>query len=152
MTSHTIAHMHYTSLHIYSFVLCMYQAETSWTCIRHVQLYYRQELRQNFDYSNTTDVVVQPSKPVVVPLPPYYYSQYTWQLQKKKNVLTNMLAQAYPSLTSLISMLVALESREFSRSSLTTACTDVITWELERRRTVSLDSWCIAMLFFSRQI
>lgn len=84
MTSHTIAHMHYTSLHIYSFVLCMYQAETSWTCIRHVQLYYRQELRQNFDYSNTTDVVVQPSKPVVVPLPPYYYSQYTWQLQKKK--------------------------------------------------------------------
>lgn len=39
--------------------------------------------------------------------------------------------------TSLTSMLAAAASSEFSNSSLTTLTTDVMTWELDRSRTVS---------------
>lgn len=49
-------------------------------------------------------------------------------------------------LTSLMSIVVAQASKEFSISSFTTLTTDVITWELESRRTVSADSCFIVEL------
>lgn len=52
------------------------------------------------------------------------------------------------TLTSFTSMLVAPASKEFSMSSFTTLTTDVIIWELDRRRTVAAGNCFI--LAFSR--
>lgn len=50
------------------------------------------------------------------------------------------------TLTSLTSMLVAPASKEFSMSSFTTLTTEVIIWELERRRTVAAGN-CFILAF-----
>lgn len=50
------------------------------------------------------------------------------------------------TLTSFTSMLVAPASKEFSMSSFTTLTTDVIIWELDRRRTVAAGNCFILAL------
>ena len=50
------------------------------------------------------------------------------------------------ALTSFTSMLVAPASKEFSMSSFTTLTTDVIIWELDRRRTVAAGNCFILAL------